>query len=224
MRSRKLATARHCRRVLARVYPAIRDGWPAGARKQIGLAGVLTRRHRQRRPQSSSDSRITATAFGFFILTQSVERPLRKVESLRFETMPSRPAISTGATRGSSTAGRRGNMKSCRRWRPTSLTPFGSKPSDDLKSNIQVSAFSNPIRGAGGKKNRTRFLTQISSQSITNAGTGRRRKNAAPEDSAERKFYTRQLQGIRFSREEAGQAAKAADSIQPFPLRLIQLA
>jgi hypothetical protein len=64
----------------------------------------------------------------------------------------------------------------------------------------------------------------ISSQSITNAGTGRRRKNAAPEDSAERKFYTRQLQGIRFSREEAGQAAKAADSIQPFPLRLIQLA
>jgi hypothetical protein len=57
MRSRKLATARHCRRVPACVYPAIRDGWPAGARKQIGLAGVLTRRHRQRRPHSSSSSR-----------------------------------------------------------------------------------------------------------------------------------------------------------------------
>src|SRR5438105_2011127 len=32
MGSRKFATARHCRRDPARAYPAIRDGWPAGAR------------------------------------------------------------------------------------------------------------------------------------------------------------------------------------------------
>src|SRR5215470_4015540 len=70
-RSRNLATVRHCRRVPACVYPAIRDGWPADARKQIGLAGVLTRRHRQRRPQSSSASRVTASHTGFFIFTQS---------------------------------------------------------------------------------------------------------------------------------------------------------
>src|SRR5262249_39984643 len=30
VRSRKVATARHCRRVPACVYPAIRDGWPTG--------------------------------------------------------------------------------------------------------------------------------------------------------------------------------------------------
>jgi hypothetical protein len=48
-----------------------------------------------------------------------------------------------------------------------------------------------------------------------------KRKNAAPEDSAERKLYTRQLQGIRFSREEAGQAAKVADSTRPSPLQII---
>ena len=39
MRSRKVATARRCRRGPACVYPAIRDGWPTGARKQSGLAG-----------------------------------------------------------------------------------------------------------------------------------------------------------------------------------------
>jgi hypothetical protein len=32
-RSRKVATARHCRRGPACAYPVIRDGWPAGARK-----------------------------------------------------------------------------------------------------------------------------------------------------------------------------------------------
>jgi hypothetical protein len=36
MRSRKVATARHYRRGPACAYPAIRDGWPAGARKQSG--------------------------------------------------------------------------------------------------------------------------------------------------------------------------------------------
>ena len=30
--------ARHCRRGPACAYPAIRDGWPAGVRKQSGLA------------------------------------------------------------------------------------------------------------------------------------------------------------------------------------------
>jgi len=77
MRSRKIATARHCRRVSACVYRAIRDGLPACARKQSGLAGMLTRRHRQRRPQSSSSSRSTAGASSFFIFTQSGERPER---------------------------------------------------------------------------------------------------------------------------------------------------
>src|SRR5215471_21136927 len=38
MRSRKVATARHCRRGPACAYPAIRGGWPTGARKQSGLA------------------------------------------------------------------------------------------------------------------------------------------------------------------------------------------
>ena len=48
-----------------------------------------------------------------------------------------------------------------------------------------------------------------------------KRKNAAPEGSAERKFYTRQLQGIRFTREEAAQAAKVADSTRPSALPII---
>jgi hypothetical protein len=39
MSSRKIATAQHCRRGQASVYPATRDGWPAGARKQSGRAG-----------------------------------------------------------------------------------------------------------------------------------------------------------------------------------------
>jgi hypothetical protein len=39
MRSPKIVTARHCRRVPACIYPAIRDGWPAGTRKQSGRAG-----------------------------------------------------------------------------------------------------------------------------------------------------------------------------------------
>jgi hypothetical protein len=34
MRGRKIVTARHCRRVPACVYPAIRDGWPVGAIRQ----------------------------------------------------------------------------------------------------------------------------------------------------------------------------------------------
>ena len=46
-------------------------------------------------------------------------------------------------------------------------------------------------------------------------------EDSAPEESAERKFYTRQLQGIRFSREEAAQAAKVADSTRPSPLQTI---
>jgi hypothetical protein len=41
MRSRKVATARHCRRGLARAYPVVRDGQPAGARKQSGLAAQI---------------------------------------------------------------------------------------------------------------------------------------------------------------------------------------
>ena len=48
-----------------------------------------------------------------------------------------------------------------------------------------------------------------------------KRKNAAPEGSAERKFYTRQLQGIRFTREEAAQAAKVADSTRLSALQII---
>jgi hypothetical protein len=44
MRSRKLATARHCRRGPC-AYPAIRDGWPLGARKQSGLAAVVCGSH-----------------------------------------------------------------------------------------------------------------------------------------------------------------------------------
>ena len=46
-------------------------------------------------------------------------------------------------------------------------------------------------------------------------------EDAAPEESAERKFYMRQLQGIRFSHEEAAQAAKVADSTRPSALQII---
>jgi len=46
-------------------------------------------------------------------------------------------------------------------------------------------------------------------------------EDAAPEESAERKFYTRQLQGIRFTREEAAQAAKVADSTRLSALQII---
>ena len=43
--------------------------------------------------QSSSASRFTAGAARFFILSQSGERPERYIESLRFDTMPSRPSL-----------------------------------------------------------------------------------------------------------------------------------
>jgi hypothetical protein len=46
-------------------------------------------------------------------------------------------------------------------------------------------------------------------------------EDATPEESAERKFYARQLQGIRFTREEAAQAAKVADSTRPSALPII---
>src|SRR5262245_59690173 len=55
--------------------------------------------HRHRfLPQSSSASRFTAAgAFGFFILSQSGERPERYIESLRFETTPSSPILQAWA-------------------------------------------------------------------------------------------------------------------------------
>ena len=46
-------------------------------------------------------------------------------------------------------------------------------------------------------------------------------EDAAPEESDERKFYARQLQGIRFTREEAAQAAKVADSTRLSALQII---
>src|SRR5919201_6022093 len=42
MRSRKVAIARHCRKGPAHAYPAIRDGWPAGTRKQAPFAAVVS--------------------------------------------------------------------------------------------------------------------------------------------------------------------------------------
>src|SRR5262249_37766202 len=44
-------------------------------------------------PHSSSASRFTAGASGFFILSQTGERPEREVESLRFDTIPSNPTL-----------------------------------------------------------------------------------------------------------------------------------
>src|SRR5262249_20673711 len=44
-------------------------------------------------PQSSSASRVTAGAFGLFILCQSGERPERYGESFLFDTMPSSPIL-----------------------------------------------------------------------------------------------------------------------------------
>ena len=49
------------------------------------------------RPQSSSASRFTADASGFFILSQSGERPERQAESFRFDTMPSSPSLQAWA-------------------------------------------------------------------------------------------------------------------------------
>jgi hypothetical protein len=49
-RSRKVAIARHCLRGPACAYPAIRDGWPAGARKQRRPAGL----RQQRLPKQSA--------------------------------------------------------------------------------------------------------------------------------------------------------------------------
>jgi len=43
--------------------------------------------------QSSSASRVTAAQAGFFILSQSGERPERYVESFRFDAMPSSPSL-----------------------------------------------------------------------------------------------------------------------------------
>jgi hypothetical protein len=43
MRSRKVATARHCRTGPTRASPVIRDGWPAGARKPVLDMGIRIR-------------------------------------------------------------------------------------------------------------------------------------------------------------------------------------
>ena len=58
MRSRKVATARHCRRAPACAYPAIRDGWPAGARKQSEAA---CRRKTRTPPGSESGGGVSGT-------------------------------------------------------------------------------------------------------------------------------------------------------------------
>jgi len=55
-RRRKVATARHCRRGPARAYPAIRDGWPAGARKSKAAS-----RCRRLRPAIAEQSRFMST-------------------------------------------------------------------------------------------------------------------------------------------------------------------
>jgi hypothetical protein len=55
-----------------------------------GFGGLLAHR-----PQSSSASRFTDGASGFFILSQSGERPERYGEPSRFDTMPSSPSLQT---------------------------------------------------------------------------------------------------------------------------------
>jgi hypothetical protein len=61
-------------------------------KKRIVVCKLSFRRQRGRL-QSSSASRFTAGAFGFLLFIQSSERPERYRESLRFETMPSRPSL-----------------------------------------------------------------------------------------------------------------------------------
>jgi hypothetical protein len=53
----------------------------------------LAAEHGLTRRQSSSASRRTAGAAGFFIFTQCLDRPDRYVEPSRFDTMPSQPSL-----------------------------------------------------------------------------------------------------------------------------------
>src|SRR5262245_58071521 len=69
-----------------------------GVAAREGVFGMMgEKRGRVQRPQSSSASRLTASQVGFFDLSQSGERPLRYCESLRFDTMPSRPILQAWA-------------------------------------------------------------------------------------------------------------------------------
>jgi hypothetical protein len=76
-------------------------------------------RGRVQRPQSSSASRRTASHAGFLLLSQSGERPLRWVESLRFDTLPSSPILQARAN----TVGLLASMCSFRRRQRDELAP-----------------------------------------------------------------------------------------------------
>jgi hypothetical protein len=66
-------------------------------RHNLGSPNPRTTKAVAYRPQSSSASRFTADASGFFILSQSGERPERYIESLRFDTIPSSPILQAWA-------------------------------------------------------------------------------------------------------------------------------
>src|SRR5262245_35451347 len=61
--------------------------------RPLGLASPLP----PRRPTSLLSRPIGAGATGFFIFNQSGERPERYIESLRFDTTPSRPILQAWA-------------------------------------------------------------------------------------------------------------------------------
>src|SRR5215468_10941582 len=75
-------------------------------------------------PQSSSSSRFTAGAAGFFIFSQSGERPERYIESLRFDTMPSSPILQAWAK----TVGPSPSMCSLSRMPGRALPSRGHRP------------------------------------------------------------------------------------------------
>src|SRR6516164_10403218 len=91
-------SSRHADRQRLAVCHAKLDDIGAVALRTVDHNAVLAaRRSHAHLPrsfdQSSSASRFTAAASGFFILSQSGERPERYIESFRFDTMPSSPIL-----------------------------------------------------------------------------------------------------------------------------------
>jgi len=78
MRSRKVATARHCRRGLTCAYPAIRDGWLPGARKLKSL-GVTAQRCRRNDLRRCPDGTVVEYIDQRSMKPRSIHRLVQKV-------------------------------------------------------------------------------------------------------------------------------------------------
>src|SRR5262249_46809382 len=125
------------------------DPWPPFPLGGLFFAPAFTRERMSagHLPQSSSASRFPAGADGFFILSQSGERPERYIEPLRFDTIPSRPSLHAWAK----TVGPSPSMCSLNRMPGRALPSRGHRPQAlSLHGSIMISFPLGPGRNEFG--------------------------------------------------------------------------